>query len=73
MRKGWQKGSYTVEAAILVPLLVFLVMWALQLGIGFFEESRKREVCSELENLDIVKEFYNYQIIGEIGEELLDD
>ncbi len=69
----WQRGSFTVEAAIWVPIMVFMVMGTVQIGITFFQESVKRESYSDLVQLDIVQEFYNYQIIGEIGEELLDD
>lgn len=69
----WQRGSFTVEAAIWVPIMVFMVMGTVQIGITFFQESVKRESYSDLVLLDIVQEFYNYQIIGEIGEELLDD
>lgn len=73
MRGNWQKGSFTIEAAIWVPVMIFLIMNVVRLGISFFQESVNREAGVRLKELDIVQEFYNYQILGEIGEEILDD
>lgn len=73
MRGNWQKGSYTIEAAIWVPVMIFLIMNVVRLGISFFQESINREAGVRLKELDIVQEFYNYQILREIGEEILDD
>ena len=67
------KGSFTVEASIYVPMVIFLVMNVLSSGIYFFQESKNREKNIAIEELDIVREFYNYQILGEIGEEIWDD
>lgn len=69
----YHMGSFTIEATILVPLLLFMMMTTLRIGIAFFQESATRDVYPELEKLDIVAEFYNYQIIGEIGKEIFDD
>ena len=73
MRQYWQKGSFTVEAAIWVPIMVFLIMGTIRIGIYFFEESMNRECYTGLLQLDIVQEFYNDQVLGEIKEEIQDD
>lgn len=73
MKGVWQKGGFTIEAAIWVPVMIFLIMNVVQLGIHFFEESINREISVRLQKINIVQEFYNYQILGEIGEEILDD
>ena len=67
------RGSFTVEASIYIPMFLFLIMNVLSLGIRFFQESRTREENSAIRELDIVQEFYNYQILGEIGEEIWND
>ena len=67
------RGSFTVEASIYIPLFLFLIMNVLSLGIVFFQESRTREGNTAIQELDIVQEFYNYQILGEIGEEIWND
>ena len=73
MKRMRHRGSFTIEAAIWVPFMMFLIMGTIQIGIMFFQESVKRESYSGLMQLDIVQEFYNYQILGEIGEELVND
>lgn len=73
MNKSWHKGSFTVEAAIWMPVMVLLITGSMKLGIDFFQNSKTRESYSGLIELDIVQEFYNYQILGEIGEAIFDD
>lgn len=68
-----QKGSYTIEAAIYIPIIMCMLFYSMGIGIDFWQQSRKREVCEELQTLDIVKEFYGYHILDEIGKEILDD
>ena len=72
MKKGW-KGSYTVEAAMYIPIVLSLMFQSIEVSIDFLIQSKEREILSELEELDIVKEFYGYQIIDEIEKELRDD
>ena len=67
------KGSFTIEAAIYVPMVLFLIMYVLTSGIFFFQEARLREMPEDIAELDIVQEFYVYQAIGEIWGELADD
>lgn len=69
--KNWKmKGSYTVEAAIYIPFILFLLFQTLEISIDFWQRSANRTVCEELKELDIVKEFYGYQILEEVGKEL---
>ena len=67
------KGSYTVEAAIYIPIILFLLFQSIEIGIEFWKNSREREVCRLLQEFDGVEEFYGYQILDEIGKEILDD
>lgn len=66
------KGSYTLEAAIYIPMIMFMLFGALDMGIHYWQKSRERTVSQEVLNLDIVQEFYGYQILEEIGKELED-
>lgn len=68
-----QRGSYTIEAAIYIPIIICMLFQSIGIAIDFWQQSRNREVCEELQTLDIVKEFYGYQILDEIGKEILDD
>ena len=67
------KGSYTIEAAIYIPIILGLLFFSLHMGIEYWKKSKEREVSAVLRELDIVQEFYGYQIMGEIGKELFDD
>ena len=73
MREKRWKASYTIEAAIYIPIILFLLYQTLGIAIDFWKESRQREVNEKLQELDMVREFYNYQIIDEIGKELFED
>lgn len=73
MMRMMQKGSYTIEAAVYVPMMMFLVLVTLRGGISFYQESRDREIYQGLIKMDVVSEFYTYQMIKEVGEEWTDD
>lgn len=73
MKRKMHKGNFTIEASIYVPLILFVVIEVLSMGIVFFQESCHRELEKEIIELDILKEFYNYQIFEEIGSEVLND
>ena len=73
MKEWAQKGSYTIEAAIYIPIILFLLFQSVEIAMDFWQQSRSREVCEVLRSLDIVSEFYGYQIVDEIGKEILDD
>lgn len=73
LKKGMQKGSYTIEASIWISSILFMMMGVLELGIDFYQRSKEREPSAYLQELDIVEEFYNYQVLKEVGEEWLDD
>ena len=66
-----QKASYSVEAAIYIPMVLFVFFHSLEIGIDFWKESKERSVSTYLQELDTVQEFYIYQIMdeamGEIG------
>ncbi len=69
----WHKASYTTEAAMWVPLLLIVVFLALKIGIQLYQEIEETTYSEKLESLDMVQEFYNYQILGEVMEEVKND
>lgn len=68
--KMWKKGGFTVEAAILIPFLLFLFVGVLQLGITFFQYSVTRDCYEGLEGFDAVRKFYDLQMLKDVGEEM---
>lgn len=73
MTRGELKGSFTVEASILMPFIMFLMVNVLQIGISFYQESVNRNVYEKLENMNAVATFYQLQILQQIGEEVSED
>ena len=73
MKRRNCRGSYTIEAAIYIPLVLFLFFQSIELSLDFWMRSKEREVMQELKELDAVKEFYGYQIIEEVEKEFEDD
>lgn len=73
MKQKRLRGSYTIEAAIYVPIILFVLVQSLQIAINFWQESREREINQCLQELNIVAEFYGYQMLGEVMEEMKND
>lgn len=63
-----QKGSFTIEAVIWIPLVLCLMIGILQEGISFYEECVKKELSQEVRDWDGVSKFYELWAIKEIGE-----
>lgn len=63
--KKW-KGSYTVEAAVLVPILIGTMAFAMCMGISLLEDIRGEHEEQKIETMWAVDEFYNYQVLKEV-------
>lgn len=73
MKKKNLQASYTIEAAIYIPLILFMQFQTVDLAIDFWKESRQKVYSLEVKELDLVKEFYVYQGIDEIRKEIEND
>lgn len=67
------QGSYTIEAAIWVPLVMLVIATTLHLAIVLVQEAAEREPIKWLVEQDPTQEFYHYQVLEEIGEEIIGD
>lgn len=61
-----RKGSFTIEAVILIPLILGMLFQVLSLGIGFYERSMDEKVSKEFENWDSVSKFYQFSLLKEL-------
>lgn len=68
-KKHFQKGSFTIEAVIWIPLVLCMMLSVLQEGIQFYRESEQREFLEEVTTWDGVSRFYELWMIKELGEE----
>lgn len=68
-----QKASYSIEAAIYVPIVLFVLFNSISIGINFWQQSMSRSINEHLKDLDVVKEFYMYQIADEVVGDVVND
>ena len=59
-----RKGSYTVEAALTIPLLLFVFAFAMQLAVSFYQEGRIDEKGYYEDDTCIVTNFYRDAFVG---------
>lgn len=66
MQKFRLKGSYTVEASLTIPIFLFVIFTAMQLGLQIYQEIQNQHEYEKVSQLWEVKEFYAVQGIGEV-------
>lgn len=68
------KGSYTVEAALIMSISLFIIFYGMKLGIQLCREVRETSVyAKELEELSAVEIFWKINSIEEIWGNLNED
>ncbi len=66
---GCVRGSLTVEAAIILAVLLFLFAFTMESGIQMYTECRDTAIAIQGEaEMDIIEKFYFWQRIGSITE-----
>ena len=64
------RGSYTVEAAVIIPVLIWTMAAAMCTGIDLLNEVRGEHEEKQMEDMWAVDSFYQYQILKE-GEKMI--
>jgi hypothetical protein len=59
-----KKGSYTIEAAIFVPILLFMFVAAMNTAIHLYQEIRDGQPEYYSETLWVVDTFYHWEMAG---------
>ncbi len=60
------KGSYTVEAAIIVPIFIFILAIGMKAGLILYSEIKQQQEQQIVEEMWLVDDFYRYKSAGEI-------
>ena len=60
------RGSYTVEAAVIIPVLIWTMAAAMCTGIDLLHEVRGEHEEKQMEDMWAVDSFYQYQILKEV-------
>lgn len=61
-----KKGSFTLEAAVLVPMLVMMYVLMINTGIKMYAEIREQKEQEAQAGMWMVDDFYKYQILKEV-------
>lgn len=60
------KGSYTVEAALIVPILIWTMAIAMCTGMELLKEVRGEHEEKQIEDMWAIDSFYKYQTLKEV-------
>lgn len=61
-----QRGSLTVEAALLLPFFLLMLSGTISLGIDLYQEALQEAEEMSTEKYWAVEDFYKYQVIKEV-------
>ncbi|MCH5333024.1 MAG: hypothetical protein J1D89_03615 [Agathobacter sp.] len=65
LRRRW-KAVYTVEASLIVPLMIAAMALAMKLGISMYQEIAMEAEQESIADMWEVDNFYTYQALGEV-------
>ncbi len=68
-----RRGSYTIEAALTIPLLLFVFAFAMRLAVSFYQGSRVDEKGYYEDDSWVVKVFYRDEFVGGMIEDAKTD
>lgn len=68
MKRGqsWAKATYTIEASVIVPLFLFMMVTSITIGIELYHEAESKSEQERTAKIWVVDEFYALQAIGEV-------
>ena len=65
MMRKW-KGSYTVEAAVIVPIMLWTMAAAMCMGITLLKDVQAQNEHKCVETMWEVEDFYKFQAVEEV-------
>lgn len=63
-------GSYTVEGAIIIPIFIFMMAIVMKMGLLLYQEIKTDTSYETATDMWLVDDFYNYQVVKEVVDEL---
>lgn len=63
-------GSYTVEGAIVIPIFIFMMAIVMKMGLLLYQEIKTDTSYETAIDMWLVDDFYNYQVVKEVVDEL---
>lgn len=59
-----RRGSFTVEAAFLMPMFLFMLSGTVEMGINLYQEAIQE--TEQIKKYWAVEDFYKYQLVEEV-------
>ena len=66
----WLRGSFTIEGAIIIPIFIFMMTIVMNMSLLLYEEIKDENEQSEVTGWWLVDDFYKYQDVKEVLDEL---
>ena len=72
--RGKVSALYTIEAAVLIPLVLFVMAASISLGISLYTEiSAEASEYQDIEKIDEVKKVHEIRTMGTLWEEISEE
>ena len=66
----WLRGSFTIEGAIIIPIFIFMMTIVMNMSLLLYEEIKDENEQKEVTGWWLVDDFYKYQDVKEVLDEL---
>ena len=66
----WLRGSSTIEGAIIIPIFIFMMTIVMNMSLLLYEEIKDENEQKEVTGWWLVDDFYKYQDVKEVLDEL---
>lgn len=66
----WLRGSFTIEGAIIIPIFIFMMTIVMNMSILLYKEIKDENEQKEVTGWWLVDDFYKYQDVKEVLDEL---
>lgn len=66
----WLRGSFTIEGAIIIPIYIFMMTIVMNMSLLLYEEIKDENEQKEVTGWWLVDDFYKYQDVKEVLDEL---
>ncbi len=66
----WLRGSFTIEGAIIIPIFIFMMTIVMNMSLLLYKEIKDENEQKEVTGWWLVDDFYKYQDVREVLDEL---
>ena len=60
------KASFSIEAAIIIPLFLFMTAYCIQTAIDMYQQTKTQVEAKKLEEMWVIDDFYRFEILKEV-------